>query len=171
MADFVTKGQLLEALRNGETDLVTKLSAIPAGKFDEGCYENGWNGRQVLAHIASIEWSYPRLLDVAREGDKPKEAKAQSSAPPQRTATGGIDNYNQRQIERYASATVPELLDVFKTNRATTIAAIEAADEDLFEKKVKSAGGIPGPLGTVLNYVAVMHVSGHVNDIVQAAGS
>ena len=171
MADFVTKQQLLEALRGGGTDLVTKLSAIPAARFEDGCYENGWNGRQVLAHIASIEWTYPRLLDVAREGDKPKEAKAESSAPPQRTATGGIDNYNQRQIERYAGATVDELIDTFKTNRANTIAAIEAADDDLFQKKVKSAGGIPGPLGTVLNYVAVMHVSGHVNDIVEAAGT
>ena len=92
------------------------------------------------------------------------------AAPPQRKASGGINDYNQRSIDRYADASVAELLDVFKKNRETTIAAIEAAEDDLFLKHVKSAGGIPGPLGTVLNYVAVMHVNGHVNDIVAAAG-
>ena len=66
---------------------------------------------------------------------------------------------------------MPELLEVFKNEPRDTIAAIEAEDDDLFQKHVKSAGGIPGPLGTVLNYVAVMHVSGHVNDIVQACGA
>jgi hypothetical protein len=167
MADGVTKQQLLDALRNGESYALGKLGAIPAAKFEDGCYENGWNGRQVLAHIASIEWTYPRLLDVAREGDKPRE---KASDPPQRTASGGIGSYNDRQVARYADTPVAELLELFQTNRATTIAAIEAAEDDLFQKQVKSAGGIPGPLGTVLNYVAVLHVQTHVDDIVKAAG-
>lgn len=168
--ETVTKERLLDGLRQSGADALAKLSAIPPARFEEGAYENGWNARQVLAHIAAIEWTYPRLLDVAREGDKPREEKKADAAPPQRIATGGIDNYNQRSIERYADASVAELLEVFKKNRETTIAVIEAADDELFLKHVKSAGGIPGPLGTVLNYVAVMHVNGHVNDIVAAAG-
>jgi hypothetical protein len=165
----VSKQQLLAALRSGGDDAFAKLGAIPAAKFEEGAYENGWNARQVLAHVAAIEWTYPRLLEVAREGDKPREKKPEGSAPPQRKASGGINDYNQRQIDRYADTPVTELLEVFKTNRAATIAAIEAADEELFLVPVKSAGGIPGPLGTVLNYVAVMHVQGHIDDIVRAA--
>jgi hypothetical protein len=168
--ETVTRERLLDGLRQSGADALAKLSSIPAAKFEEGAYENGWNARQILAHIAAIEWTYPRLLDVAREGDNPREEKKPDAVPPQRTASGGIDNYNQRSIERYADASVAELLEVFKKNRETTIAAIEAADDDLFLKHVKSAGGIPGPLGTVLNYVAVMHVNGHVNDIVKAAG-
>ncbi|HVP05971.1 MAG TPA: maleylpyruvate isomerase N-terminal domain-containing protein [Dehalococcoidia bacterium] len=166
----ITKQQLLDALRESGAAAVTKLAAIPAAKFEDGCYENGWNARQVLAHVASIEWSYPRLIDVARDGDKPREKKPEGAEPPQRKATGGINDYNQRQIERYADTPVAELLDVFRKNREATIAAVEATDDALFAVPVKSAGGIPGPLGTVLNYVAVVHVNGHVNDIVQAAG-
>ena len=79
-------------------------------------------------------------------------------------------SYNDRQIERYAGATVDELLEVFRKNRATTIAAVEATDDGLFLREVKSAGGIQGPLGVVFNYVAVLHVQTHVNDIVGAAG-
>lgn len=166
----VTRSALLEALRESGADALAKLSAIPAEKFEQGAYENGWNGRQVLAHIAAIEWTYPKLLDVAREGPKPREEKAPEATPPQRAPKGGINDYNERSISRYAGNTVAELLDIFRTNREATIAAIEAADDDLFLKHVKSAGGIPGPLGTVLNYVAVIHVNSHVNDIVSAAG-
>lgn len=163
------KQLLLDELRAAGAKVDAALGTMTADALEHGRYENGWNARQILAHITAIEWTYPRLLDVAREGDKPRDEKP-DAAPPQRTATGGIDNYNQRSIERYADTSVAGLLEVFKKNRDTTVAAIEAADDDLFLKHVKSAGGIPGPLGTVLNYVAVMHVNGHVNDIVKAAG-
>ena len=82
---------------------------------------------------------------------------------------GGIGSYNDRTVERYKDFTVPQLIEDFKTNRANTIAAVEAADEELFAAPVRSAGGLEGPLGTVMNYVAVLHVEGHVNDIVSAA--
>jgi hypothetical protein len=163
--ETITKPQLLAALRRGEKDAIEKLSGIPAERFEEGRYENGWNGRQILAHITAIEWTYPKLIDVARGAEKPAEKKP-DSPPPTRTASGGINSYNDRQIERYAGATVAELLDIFRKNRATTIAAVEATDDDLFLREVKSAGGAQGPLGTVFNYVAVLHVAGHVNDIV-----
>jgi hypothetical protein len=167
--ETVTKPQLLAALRQGEKDAIDKLSRLPAERFEEGRYENGWNGRQILAHITAIEWTYPKLIDVARGADRPAEKKP-DSPPPTRTASGGINSYNDRSIERYADTSAEELLEVFRKNRATTIAAIEAADDDLFLQEVKSAGGIRGPLGYVLNLVAVMHVTGHVNDIVGAAG-
>ena len=165
MPDPITKPELLGALRQGEKDALDKLSALPAERFEEGRYENGWNGRQILAHITAIEWTYPKLIDVARGGDKPAEKKP-DAPPPTRAASGGINSYNDRSIERYADTSAEELLEIFRKNRATTIAAIEATDDDLFLQEVKSAGGIRGPLGYVLNLVAVMHVSGHVNDIV-----
>jgi hypothetical protein len=163
--ETITKPQLLAALRQGEKDIIDKLSGLPAERFEEGRYENGWNGRQILAHITTIEWTYPKLIDVARGADKPAEKKP-DSPPPTRTASGGINSYNDRSIERYADTSAAALLEIFRKNRATTIAAVEATDDDLFLQEVKSAGGIRGPLGTVFNYVAILHVAGHVNDIV-----
>ena len=168
MADFVTKGELLEKLQRGAKEVPEKLQGLPSEAFESGCYENGWNGRQVLSHVVGIEWTYPKLLDVARNAgqpaapDKPKE-------PATKQAQGGIGSYNDRTVERYKDFTVPQLIEDFKTNRANTIAAVEAADEELFAAPVRSAGGLEGPLGTVMNYVAVLHVEGHVNDIVSAA--
>ncbi len=165
----LTKSELLEGLRKGGEQAVSRLRAMPADSFEQGRYESGWNGRQILAHIASIEWSYPRLMDVAREAQSPK-SKAESpnksvDSIPTRAATGGINDYNERQVEKRAAASVDELIAEFETNRATMIAAVESADESLFSTAIRSAGGITGPLADVINAVAVLHVGGHVNDI------
>jgi hypothetical protein len=167
--EAITKPQLLAALRQGEKDTIDKLGRLLAESFEEGRYENGWNGRQILAHVTAIEWTYPKLIDVARGADRPAEKKPDAPTPT-RTASGGINSYNDRSIERYANTSAKELLEIFSKNRATTVAAVEAADDDLFLQEVKSAGGVRGRLGTVFNYVAVIHVAGHVKDIVGAAG-
>ncbi len=168
------KQQLLADLRAGERNLLDRLAAVPGTSLDAGCYESGWNARQVLAHVATIEWSYERLIDLARgvapasAGEPPASRPADGpgySPPP----SGGINDYNLRQVEKHAQSSVAELLDLFHTNRAATIAAVEQADDALFEKPVRSAGGLTGTLAQVLNMVAVLHVAGHVNDIVNAA--
>ena len=43
--------------------------------------------------------------------------------------------------------------------------AVEAADEELFTHRIRSAGGVVGPLATVFYRVAVEHVLGHARDI------
>jgi hypothetical protein len=170
------KAELLEALRSSGDELLAKLSALPPETFEQGRYENGWNGRQILAHVASIEWTYPRLLDIARQapaasdvgaGAAPVRRTAPEEAPGVATATaqGGIDAYNARQVEKRAGASVAELLDEFRRNRAATIAAVEAVDEALLATPIRSAGGVTGPLAGVIQAVAVGHILGHTRDI------
>jgi hypothetical protein len=175
-----TKSELLQALRSSGREVEERLGALPVEQFEEGRYEGGWNGRGILAHIASIEWTYPRLLDIAREAPKEESSSPSSdvrvTAPdqakdvPTRPAQGGILSYNDRQVEKRADATVRDLLTEFKTNRAATIAAVEAADEALFSKEIRSAGGITGPLAGVINAIAVLHVTAHVKDILGEQG-
>jgi hypothetical protein len=82
-------------------------------------------------------------------------------------ATGGINDYNERQVEKRAQATVAELIAESETNRATTVAAFEAADEALLQVPIRSAGGVTGPLANVITMVGIMHVEGHISDIVR----
>ena len=100
--DSVTKGQLLAALRRSAAEALATLRALPARVFEEGRYENGWNGRQILAHLAAIEWTYPRLLELPAGGD----AATQEGSP-----RGGMDGYNDRQVEKRAGATIAALLE------------------------------------------------------------
>jgi uncharacterized damage-inducible protein DinB len=157
-----SKEHLLADLEANGAEAVAKLSALPPEQFEQGRYENGWNGRQILAHMASIEWTYARLIEMAAA--PPAEG---SGAGGERAATahGGIDAYNARQVEKRANATVAELLEEFQANRRKTISAVAAADDALFDVPIRSAGGRTGTLAKVLNEVAVEHVAGHSNDI------
>ncbi len=169
----LTKAELLKELRSSQQDLLDRLSALPEERFEQGRYEGGWNARQILAHVASIEWTYTRLIDAARQG-APDQASGGSGGAPEgspkptqaRPAKGGIGSYNERQVEKRAQASVAELLAEFQKNRDATIEAVEQADEALLQVHIRSAGGIPGPLARVIYFVAVVHVTGHVNDIV-----
>ena len=161
-----SKAELLEAIRTSGEEAMARLRALPAEAFEQGRYENGWNGRQILAHIASIEWSYPRLLEIPKEAPPAlPQGGAGEGGLPTRAAQGGIDAYNQRQVQQRAEASVADLLAEFERNRAALIAAVAGTDDALFAVPIRSAGGLTGPLGTVLYNVAVGHVLGHMRDI------
>jgi hypothetical protein len=164
MMGGVTKAELLEALRESRDEVLRLVRALPPERLEEGRYENGWNGRQILAHLASIEWTYPRLIDIAR--DAPDEAAAPATGDlPTRTMRGGNDAYNERQVNKRAHLPVADLLAEFERNRAATIRAVEATDGALLARRIRSAGGVVGPLAHVFHQVAVAHVLGHARDI------
>ena len=166
--DFPSKVELLSALRASRDEVLAIVRALPPAALEQGRYESGWNGRQILAHLASIEWTYPRLLDIARDA---APAAAQASATPTREMRGGNDAYNERQVAKRAHLSAAELLEEFERNRAATIRAVEAAEDALFARTIRSAGGVTGPLGFVFHQVAVAHVLSHARDLVQHGGS
>jgi hypothetical protein len=166
---MLSRAELLEELRRCQDEVVAIVRGLSPAQLEEGRYENGWNGRQILAHIASIEWTYPRLIDIARSAvDTPATTDAE---PPTRAMRGGNDAYNARQVEKRAHLSVAELLAEFERNRAATIRAVEAADEALFARPIRSAGGVTGPLAVVFHQVAVEHVLGHARDLPGSARS
>ena len=61
----LTKEQLIEGLHTSEQQLIETLAGVDAADLETGCYENGWNAREVLAHVASMEWTYSKILNLA----------------------------------------------------------------------------------------------------------
>ena len=59
---------------------------------------------------ASIEWTYPRLIDVAREAPERTAPEATAGGAPTRTMRGGNDAYNDRQVSKRAHFSPTELL-------------------------------------------------------------
>jgi uncharacterized damage-inducible protein DinB len=158
-----SRAELLDALKETRGEVLDGLRKIPAEEFEKGRYENGWNARQILAHMASVEWTYPRLIDIAR-GVEPKK---KPDKPKSSDSTGGILSYNDRQVAKREGLSVDELLEEFESNREETIRAVENVEEELLTKEVQSAGGLVGPLTQVMHFVAVDHVRGHLQDILQ----
>lgn len=169
----LSKDELLGALRASRDEVLAIVRRMPPARLEEGRYEGGWNGREILAHLASIEWTYPKLLDIAREATPAPGGAAPGASgtalapapPPTRSMRGGNDDYNARQVAKRANLSVADLLAEFEANRAATIAAVEAAPAPLFERHIRSAGGVTGSLATVVYQVAVLHVLGHARDI------
>jgi hypothetical protein len=174
-----SKAELLEALQSSGREVIDRVRAMSPDELERGRYENGWNARQILAHIASIEWTYPRLVDLARQGtpaaanEQPRQVRRtepqEAPGVPTRPMQGGVDSYNERQVAKRAAALVSELLAEFERNRAATITAVEEANEELLRTPIRSAGGITGPLAGVIHTVAVWHVLGHLGDIVRSS--
>jgi hypothetical protein len=160
MAELVSKEQLLENMRAQRERVLTVVAEVPETHWAEGRYEEGWTARDILAHIASIEWTYPRILDLADNAKEPEPPKEPSKPRPP-----GLGDYNQRQVAKRADASVEELLDEFERNRTATIAAVQDASEDLLREHVRSAGGAEGTVAEVLNYRAVIHLDGHLDDL------
>jgi hypothetical protein len=162
-----TKDELLGALRSSGELVVQRVRELDPTKLEEGRYESGWNGRQILAHIASIEWTYPRILDLPEAGAEPKEAREPAGSHAA-TSSNPMDGYNERQVAKRAEATVAELLAEFEQNRAATIAAVEAADAAVLSRRVLSAGGRTGTIAQVMQDVCVGHVLIHLEDLSRA---
>ncbi|MGH7334377.1 MAG: DinB family protein [Candidatus Rokuibacteriota bacterium] len=162
-----SKGELLAALRASRDEVLAIVRALPAERLEEGRYEAGWNGRQILAHLASIEWTYPKLIEIASEAEASPTPSVDTGAGelPTRSMRDGNDTYNARQVAKRAHLSVADLLIEFERNRAATIEAVEAAAEPLFETRIRSAGGVTGALAAVFYQVAVVHVLGHARDI------
>ncbi len=159
----VTRAELIESLITDGAHLEAAIAELPARAFERGVYEQGWNARQLLAHLAAIEWTYPRLIERA-------EQRASGADVPQGGGTGfNMDAYNARQVERRADQPIEQLLTEFRRNRAATIDAVRAADAVLLGQPTKSAGGVEGTLLEVLASVAVGHVREHVDDLLRGA--
>lgn len=152
-----TKAELLTALESSRDDVVAGIDGLD---LSAGVYEAGWNGHQLLAHIASMEWTYPRILELPAATDEEAARPRDTSVP--------VDDYNRRQVERRANLPVADLTDEFVRNRSRTIEAVAAHPEDDLARRVRSAGGTVGAVADVLWFVAVEHVRGHVEDLRQA---
>ena len=160
---FERRNALVAQLRESGEAALASLRGMDPADFELGRYENGWTARQILAHVAAIEWTYPRLLDLP-----PLEA-APATGDVQRNQSGAVrhrmDDYNARQVEKRAAVPVADLIAEFERNRAATVAAIASADAETLGRRVQSFGGLEGALIDVIAGVVLDHVSGHIRDL------
>jgi hypothetical protein len=172
----MTKLELIAALTAARDEALATLRGVPAETYELGRYENGWNGREILAHVASIEWTYPKLIEVAQQapadapsptpaGEARRTSDEEGKGMATRPAQGGILSYNDRQVAKRAAVPIGDLIDEFEKNRNALIAAVESADDELLARPIRSAGGITGALADVINTVANGHVRMHVADL------
>src|SRR5919204_1719296 len=116
--DVISKQELLDNMRASRREFAAAVRSVPAERWPEGRYEEGWTAKDILAHLASIEWTYPKLLLLAAQ-------PTTEDRDAEKRLRGGIGGYNQRHVEKRRDNSVGELLEEFERNRDAIIAARE----------------------------------------------
>ena len=159
---------LLAALRSDSDWVADALGALPAEALERGAYERGWTVKDIAAHLASIEWTYPRLIQMAQETDP---IAGSSSAPLSREPSLShqqMDDYNAREVAKRRETPLRQLIEEFRSNRAVLIEAVEGASAELFEREIHPFDGTRGSLLQVIWSLAVEHVRSHLDDLQRA---
>ena len=151
--------ELTAEIRAAGDEFRRRVSGLTAEALETGIYENGWNGREVVAHIVGIEWSLPGLINRTLT-----EVPSQESAPGQ-SRPMSMDGFNAREVARRKEVTVVGLLYEFARNRESTIAAVEGLTGEQLSTRARSFGGADGTLADVLRRVAVEHLQQHLREI------
>jgi DinB superfamily/Mycothiol maleylpyruvate isomerase N-terminal domain len=157
------RDELVEQLRDSGAEALAAIRSVPAARLDNGAYGSGWTVKQIMAHVASMEFAYRRLPSLA--------SGARDAQAPPGGGTFDMDGYNARQVERRATATAEELADEFARGRGTLIAEISAVDELLLQTSIRTADGLPGTLAEVIVQTAVDHVRSHSADLSRVAAA
>ena len=109
MVETTVKRQLLDDMRASGREFVETVRQIPSDRWPEGRYEEGWTAKDILAHVASIEWTYPRLLSLAALPPEERDADKRSSGGVREYTNGRSASertHRSRTSSRNSSATV-----------------------------------------------------------------
>ena len=135
------------------------VASMPEEDWSKGVYENGWNARQLLSHIASTSGTAGFILGMARA----------SSAP---TLGGSYDEdaFNAEQVSARAGKSVADILAEMKGNFERGVAAVRDAPDELITKQFRAPWEVEGEVGDVIVMSLEGHLGIHLADLRSAAG-
>lgn len=156
---MATRAEIIDAIQAGMNRATSTFSKLSDDQLETKIHEgpDGWNARQILAHLASRQPTYDMLISMALEG---------SGAPP-----GGfaIDSWNQKLVEEYEGRSRDDLLREFQHVHEQLIERAKTLREDQFELPIV----LPNretTLGDVLLGSGGMHSIQHASEVEEALG-
>lgn len=171
----VSKADVLRALRAGEQGAGERLSAISPEQFEQGSFEQGWNARQTLAHVASMEALYRGMITLLTgrrsvDEDAPGPPSGVPAPDPEEDDEEGSVSFEflfQTLIDERADATPAALLSEFRRHRRGLIRIVTETDEALLCRPLGSPEAPAESLAaTVCQHV--LHLDAHISQIVRS---
>ncbi len=136
-------------------ELIKLLQTLTPEQLELATRNEGWNVRQVVAHVCQAEGSMEPIGRRILEQD-----------PKQREIAEGIDlaRYNNSQIKRRLEKSIPELIEELNASRVKVLEILErASDADLDLQGYHPAAGDITLYG--LFVVVYRHERDHIEDI------
>ena len=153
------KEDVIAAIRNAEAEVERLVESAPEPAWSKGAYEQGWNAKQLLCHIASTSGVAGFLI-----------AMAQASAGGGPGADFDVDSWNAQAVAERQDKAVEEIMEEARTNFRRDIAGVEAAPGDLLSRNFRAPWGSEGPLGDVIVASVQEHLMVHARDLARALG-
>src|SRR5438270_8443152 len=100
--------------------IAQQVQNLPAERWETPVWggEGGWNRRQLLAHIATINLRHLTRVRLGAGMQEPSGLTA-SSLPP-------VDDFNAAEVAKLEGKSVPELLNMLRTNRAELMGLVRS---------------------------------------------
>ncbi len=154
---------VIDILNAVRTDVERLVEATPGGAWTRGVYENGWDARQVLGHLAAMSGVANFVIMMAQ-------------APGGGMGAGGafdIDAFNAQQAAMREGKTPADLLDEIRSNFTRDANAVEKASDELLSKHYKAPWDVEGAAveGTVADVIVgslKKHYRGHLAELAAA---
>jgi hypothetical protein len=121
--------------------------------------ENGWNRRQMLAHIVTIDKRHGMRVQISAGLPNESGVTDQSHLP-------AVNDWNQQQVDARAGRSIDELLAEMRRNRGDFIALVRSLTPEQRERvSIDRAGLSPTPFAEWLPHVHE-HAVSHMREII-----
>ena len=149
---WVPLARMLRARRR----LLTMAERLPASIWETPSRAPAWRRRDVLAHLAACDRRYHDALVATLNGAPLHEWDPHPARP-----TPALHRANQMGVERYADATVADLLTALRDGSEKTLQLLSALSED----------DLLQPMGFAANAMSLLeagveHDNDHADDII-----
>ena len=151
-----TRDDVLAAIDSfvAEVDRIT--DGVPESHWEHGAYENGWNARQLLCHIASTAGIASFVLTLAR-------------APVAAGASGGAafdnDAFNAQQVQARQNKPINNVLNEIRETMHRDRQVVAAAPDQLLASMFRAPWGTEGTVAGVIADSVNAHLGEHVRDL------
>lgn len=155
-----TKEDVLEAIDTFAADIAgiaQDALKIPDAKWETGVYENGWNARQLLAHIASTAGIAGFVLTLARA---PVAAGSMGDGE-------GFDNdaFNAQQVQARQNKPLSALFNEIRETMDRDRRVVSAAPDQLLASMYRAPWGTEGTVAGIIADSIEEHLGEHVRDL------
>jgi hypothetical protein len=154
---MTTKEDVVEALEGFQTAVEELVETLPQSEWAKGIYENGWNAKQLLSHMASTAGVAGLILTLARTG--PVVARREGDSE--------FDNdaFNAQQVTAREKKNVEALLTEITDTLYRDKRVLEAAPEQLLASPFEAPWGDTGTVAYIIADSFSGHLGGHVDDL------
>ena len=150
-----TKQDVINTIREAQQELERLAQNADAGFWDGARYEQGWNAKQVLCHIAATSGMPAMFLAAVKAG----QAAASMGAD------FNLDAWNSQNVATREGKSVQEIAGEISASHKTSIETMEAADDSLLQKTFRAPWGHEGPLAEVVIGGIRNHEMAHLRDL------